>query len=316
MKKQRALFVGFVTVFFIVCYVLMGQNYDALARYAYATEENHDEILDVVSKADIQLLIDYDIRPEEFLPFVHVANFNLRNSKAYYEASLVKNDIKEKIVSSVNRILEYMSLETMLLYLDDYSFNEIIDWIDNKDIYNKNSIFIYHPTNNDTVLTDVYTVGRYVPKDLEIVTSMSTLISKGQIQLSKETNEALGKMCSLMQDEFSETCGGLIATKGFVSYEEQIDLYDEYLLKYGPSQTYFMYPGHNECQLGNTLEVTIKSDSSFVESEQYEWLLENAADFGFILRYPNSGVLRYVGKDLAKYLVENNLTLEDAQVSK
>ena len=314
MKKQRALFVGFITVFFVICYMIMGQRYDALARYAYANEDNHDEILEVVSKADIQLLIDYDIRPEEFLPFVKVKGFDLRNSKAYYEASLVKDDSKETLVSSVNVIVQHMSMETMLLYLDDYSFEEIIDWVENKDIYNKNSIFIYRPTNYDTILTDVYTVGRYVPKDLENVTSMSTLISNGQMQLSKETNEALGEMCSLLQDEFNETCGGLIATKGYISYDEQIKLYDEYLLKYGPDQTEFLYPGHNEYQLGNTLEITVKGNSNFTSSKQYKWLLKNSAEYGFVFR--NSNVLRYVGKDLAKYLVNNNMTLEDVRVDK
>ena len=314
MKKQRALFLGFITVFFVVCYMLMGQNYDALARYAYANEDNRDAILAVVSKADIQLLIDYDIRPEEFLPFIKVEGFDLRNSKAYYEASLVKSDSKDKIVSSVNIIVSHMSMETMLLYLDDYSFDEIIDWVENKDVYNKNSIFIYRPTSYDTILTDVYTVGRYVPKDLESVTSIRTLISKGQMQLSKETNEALNEMCSLLKDEFNESCGGLIATKGYISYEDQIALYDEYLLQYGPSQTEFMFPGHNEWQLGNTLEVTIKGDSDFVSSEQYQWILENGADFGFVFRSPNSSVLRYVGKDLAKRLVDSGMTLEEIRV--
>ena len=318
MKKQRALFVGFITVFFIVCYILMGQRFDPLARYPYATEENHDKILNAVSKADIQVLVDYDIRPEEFLPFVKVNDFDLRNAKAYYAASLVKELPKEEIVSNVNFILGHMSMETMLLYLDDYSFEEIVDWLENKDVYNKNSIFIYRPTNYDSILNEVYTVGRYVPKDLEVVEALSTLISNGQIQLRKEANEALGNMCSLLQSEFNETCGGLIAREGFMSYEEQMEAYDAYLLKYGPDdvQEYFLFPGHNEWQLGNSLEVTVKDDVAFVDSEQYAWLLKHASEYGFVFRYPNSNVLRYVGSDLAIYLDMNDMILEDVWVNK
>lgn len=55
---------------------------------------------------------------------------------------------------------------------------------------------------------------------------------------------------------------------------------------------------------------------------EYIWLLENMSDFGFILRYPKDKTaitdysyepwhIRYVGVELAKYINENNLTLEE-----
>lgn len=318
MQKLRALFVGFVTVFFIVCYMFMGQHYDPLARYVYSTDANRDLILDAVSKADIQLLIDYDIRPEEFLPYVGVEGYQLLNSKAYYVVDQVKDVSKEELVSSVNAILGYMSIETLSLYLDDYSLAEIVDWVMNEDSYTENSIFIYRPTSYDAILDERYTVGRYVPKDLENVEVMSSLISNGSVQLKKEANVALKNMCSLLQDEFNETCGGLIAMQGYMSYEEQLKVYDEYLLKYGPDDMsqYFLYPGHNEWQLGNSLEITIKGNESFVNSQQYQWLMKHASEYGFVFRKPNSSTLRYVGKDLANYLSKNHLTIEEAKVEK
>ena len=54
----------------------------------------------------------------------------------------------------------------------------------------------------------------------------------------------------------------------------------------------------------------------------YEWILSSAHDYGFILRYPEekqditrygyeSWHFRYVGKDAAKIIYDNNWTLEE-----
>ena len=330
MKKQRTLFVVFITVFFVICYTIMSQHYDPLARYAYATDENREEILEVVTKQDIQTLIDLDIRPEEFLPFVNVDEFQLRYAKMYYQVYLVSGENENRVVSFVNQMVNVYPMETLLIYLQDYSLSELVDWVNYQDPYNEGSELIMYPTNYDVVLDETYTVGRYEPKDLVNVTAMSSLISDGKIQLREEANEALGEMCSLLTEDFKETCGGLIATQGYISYNEQLSQYDSYLLEHGPDdvQQYFLYPGHNEGQLGMSVSVTVKKDSgSFEETAQYQWLLEHAADYGFIIRYPenkedvtdrkaNPCLLRYVGKDLAQYLVEQHLTLEEVQVTK
>ena len=60
----------------------------------------------------------------------------------------------------------------------------------------------------------------------------------------------------------------------------------------------------------------------FEESIEFEWMKNNSYKYGFILRYPKGKEhitgfkyepwhYRYVGKKLAKYLYENNLTLEE-----
>ena len=45
MKVKKNLFLASICVLFLVCYYIMNQTYDELARYPYATEENHDLIL-------------------------------------------------------------------------------------------------------------------------------------------------------------------------------------------------------------------------------------------------------------------------------
>jgi LAS superfamily LD-carboxypeptidase LdcB len=72
----------------------------------------------------------------------------------------------------------------------------------------------------------------------------------------------------------------------------------------------------------SSISVNYSTSSSFANSAQGQWLAQNAHLYGFILRYPSGkeGItgyafspshLRYVGVQLATYLYENNLTLEE-----
>ncbi len=60
----------------------------------------------------------------------------------------------------------------------------------------------------------------------------------------------------------------------------------------------------------------------FENTEHFKWLYEHCADYGFILRYPKGREstthisyepwhYRYVGVDAAKYIMANNITLEE-----
>ncbi|MBQ4612012.1 MAG: D-alanyl-D-alanine carboxypeptidase family protein [Clostridia bacterium] len=83
------------------------------------------------------------------------------------------------------------------------------------------------------------------------------------------------------------------------------------------------YSEHNSAlavDLGGSGNFTLTE--SFENTAAYRWLIENCADYGFILRFPKgkediTGVIyeawhfRYVGKDAAKYIMENGLCLEE-----
>ncbi len=60
----------------------------------------------------------------------------------------------------------------------------------------------------------------------------------------------------------------------------------------------------------------------FEDSIEFDWMVNNAHKFGFILRYPQNKTeitgfayepwhYRYVGKTVAKYIYENKITLEE-----
>ena len=85
-------------------------------------------------------------------------------------------------------------------------------------------------------------------------------------------------------------------------------------------------PGYSEHNCGLAIDLggsgNFSLETSFEETEAFAWLIENCADYGFILRFPDgkediTGVIyepwhyRYVGTEAAKYIMENDLCLEE-----
>ena len=85
-------------------------------------------------------------------------------------------------------------------------------------------------------------------------------------------------------------------------------------------------PGTSEHQLGLAVDIVDLGNQNLDKSQEntpvQKWLMENSWRYGFILRYPNeksetTGIIyepwhyRYVGKDVAKKLYEQNICLEE-----
>lgn len=92
-------------------------------------------------------------------------------------------------------------------------------------------------------------------------------------------------------------------------------------------------PGFSEHNCGLAMDVGGSGDytleQTFANTPAYTWLMDHCADYGFILRFPEgkediTGVIyepwhyRYVGVEAAKYIMDNDLCLEEylAQVKK
>lgn len=87
-----------------------------------------------------------------------------------------------------------------------------------------------------------------------------------------------------------------------------------------------MPAGHSEHETGLALDIlcsgNMKMDASQKKEPGNRWLRENCSRYGFILRYPEdkseiTGVsfepwhFRYVGKQAAQYMQEQDITLEE-----
>lgn len=118
----------------------------------------------------------------------------------------------------------------------------------------------------------------------------------------------------------------LMVNSSYRSYEDQETVYETYKKKnLKKADSIAARPGHSEHQTGLAIDLTSLEhpyEKDFKESEEYEWLKENCHKYGFILRYPigkenitgyqnESWHFRYVGKEIAKIIYENNITLDE-----
>ncbi len=86
------------------------------------------------------------------------------------------------------------------------------------------------------------------------------------------------------------------------------------------------YPGTSEHQLGLAVDIIDSANTSLIAEDVEDmpllvWLKEHCHEYGFILRYPKDKEeitdwyepwhFRYVGTTAAKYIMENNLCLEE-----
>jgi D-alanyl-D-alanine carboxypeptidase len=105
-----------------------------------------------------------------------------------------------------------------------------------------------------------------------------------------------------------------IAWDGKYTYEQAVEL----------AKKIIAYPGTSDHQTGLAVDITdryyrnLKHD--LVNQELLDWLTDNCSNYGFITRYPThkyaiTGLdepwhFRYVGREAAEYIMENNLCLE------
>ena len=120
----------------------------------------------------------------------------------------------------------------------------------------------------------------------------------------------------------------LIAISGYRSYDYQKVVYDSSVATEGQEYTehYVAIPGTSEHQTGLVMDLLsdeyLSLDEGFENTMAFQWLMDNMANYGFILRYPRGKEditgydyepwhLRYVGVDVAKEIMSKGITLEE-----
>ena len=108
-------------------------------------------------------------------------------------------------------------------------------------------------------------------------------------------------------------------TSAYRSFDRQQELKSYYQTIYGEGANQFSADqGYSEHQLGTTVDfVSPESNnqlSGFGSTSAYQWLLENAYQFGFVMSYPEDNQFyvfepwhwRFVGTELANDLRQDN----------
>ena len=237
-------------------------------------------------------------------------------------------DIKLNKLDNIDKEIDFFNME----YLDRYVlYKEKHPEMPNKQVIkdvnmNLDKEFYKDPTpaknlNKETILVNkyYYLEKNYVPNNLETI---STRFALSNMKLVKEAKDAFEEMASAAKKENLN----IIAMSTYRSYDYQVNLYNKYVRTDGKeaADTYSGRPGHSEHQTGLAVDVyNGKVNYTNIEkTKEFICMSNNASDYGFILRFPKdketetgytyeSWHYRYVGKDIAKYIKEHDISFEE-----
>lgn len=177
-----------------------------------------------------------------------------------------------------------------------------------------------NPIDENYKVDNLVSVGKVYSGDNECYTDKDIL-------LEQETALALKEML----DDANRINPNIkvIPDSGYRSYQYQIDVLNYYIEKEGEEKARqrVAIPGTSEHHSGLAVDVAIFDNDKYLDDvtgneAPISFLHQNAYKYGFILRYPKgkediTGIMsepwhfRYVGKDLAKEIMLNDLTLEE-----
>ncbi len=297
MKMKRALLIGSLIVLFIVCYLEMNKHFDPLGRYKYADESNHDLILEYLNSDDINYLIDRQLEPEVFLPFLGIEGFSIRQAQTYYEVKEASMKPLWDIVYYVNTLADAGVDRSLIVELsDEYHLSMIEEFYSQMDEFAQGAQLMKSPSDYSQLIQENETLYRYEPLALAEVElpHVNAYFDHQDILLEEEVNQQLNELCSDLTRASGTTCGNLIVVGGYLSYYDQIELYEERLLEVGQDlldQKAYL-PGRMENQRGNIVELNLakiqETDEGEADDEDknrfdiFAWLNQHIGDYGFV----------------------------------
>ena len=201
----------------------------------------------------------------------------------------------------------YLEIKDIVLRVNiglDHSF-----YTETKEITEFNTLMLINKYN--------YVTENFVPKDLIKVNEFA----KDEIYLNNECATYYIKMAL----DAKEMGYNLRIISAYRTLEYQENLYNNYVKQDGinVADTYSARPGFSEHHTGLAIDIdnTILSYTNFENTKEFDWVINNAYKYGFILRYPKkediTGYIyepwhfRYVGIEAASYIHEHNITFEE-----
>ena len=189
--------------------------------------------------------------------------------------------------------------------------------MDNQEIHNGDLILVNNSTAYES--TD--------ENELEAVYEKKTdsySVSGSELMLRGDVIENLNNMLDDFQTETGHS--DIIIISGYRTTEQQQELYDADLEDTGEdTSTLVAKPGYSEHETGYAMDFSLFEDGISADYDgtgEYDWINQNCAHYGFILRYPENKTdlteiqyeswhYRYVGQPHAYYMQQNDLCLEE-----
>jgi len=180
--------------------------------------------------------------------------------------------------------------------------------------------------NKDYILVNKYSYLEedYIPNNLEIIPEE---YARSGMRLVKNAKDAFVAMAR----EARKDKRPIIAMSSYRSYKYHVNLFEKYKEADGikDADTYSARAGFSEHQTGLCVDIYdgVLDYTNFEQSDSFDWMQKNAYKYGFILRFPEgkenitgyqyeSWHYRYVGKDIAKYIHNNDITFEEYYIQK
>ena len=230
----------------------------------------------------------------------------LLNYYHYQTFDLYKYFQYENVRSNSNNYLEAINIVNNPTFYSNYEEKEKALFINSSSILiNKHYYVPYEYIPNNLVSIDNYNIN-YIKRENEVMQGVDIAL----IQLEKMFNEA--KLFNF----------DLFVFSGYRNYSKQEYLY--YIVNQ-QNDNYSARPGHSEHHSGLAFDIStlnIGLITSFGDSLEFDWLINNCHKYGFILRYPKDKEIitlykfepwhfRYVGVDIATNIYNNNLAFEE-----
>lgn len=251
----------------------------------------------------------------------------LERYTSYLDVEPVYPELSEsEIVEITNLVLDHPDVFVFSKGQSIVDFFKIMTPEFIKDYYNKTDPnTIIQNVDDVTLMVDdgkQFSIS-YIPANLEPCALESA--EGKQWYMVKEANDALREMAKAALKEGYE----LMDNNSYRSYFYQEEIYQYYLDLYGQAycNQYVATPGKSEHQTGLAIDLTSRSVQDgpygvFGDTPDYDWVVENAHEYGFILRFPSDKTeitgtasepwhFRYVGKEVARVIYENDWCLEE-----
>lgn len=233
-------------------------------------------------------------RIDAYTPFKKTTNFKGENRERYvrfYEMN--KNLSYEEVVTRVNIGL-------------DYGFYNYITLADTK----KDILIL---TNKYLKLDE-----DYKPGDLEKINGEYFINGNSKVSyMRKDARRAF----EMMSADSIKNNTPVYGQSAYRSFEKQRTLFNDAALRYGKESADLdtARPGHSEHQTGLAIDVSSTKNGNmldFENTDSFNWMVNNAYKYGFILRYPKGkekihGYVyeawhyRYVGIEVATDMYNN-----------
>lgn len=278
-------------------------EYSLLQELGYSAADQ-ETLYSRFSPVEIEHIIDFHITKDKLFPYLQHPYFNLGRFEDY-ESNRDRYALPH--FASVN----YTHTPISLLFDSNSSYIEMPAPLKNTTLVLVNKQFYLAPED--------------VPENLIFIGDLN-LVVPGPLERNYMKQEAYDALKRFFQE--AERHGHtLFVLSAYRSFMRQQNIYEELLLEDERNIMLSAKPGHSEHQTGLSVDITSPSVDyrlipDFEHTPEGQFILNNAHKFGFIIRYPKNKEhitgyhyepwhLRYVGIEVATFINQSGLTLEE-----